>query len=625
MRQHNHAVANRWSLVCILFLAGLVGLVLPTIATAQGSAYVKAHYTKYEHQIPMRDGTKLFTAVYVPKDQSQRYPILLQRTPYSVRPYGADQYPNTLGPSSLFTAEGYVFAYQDVRGRWMSEGEFEDMRPQIPNKKSPRDIDESSDTWDTIEWLVKNIPGSNGQVGLWGISYVGFYAGVGMIDAHPALKVSSPQAPQTDWFMGDDVHHNGALFLQQEFNFDTFFGWPRPKPTTTFTGPRFNHGTPDAYDFFLRLGPLPRVNERYFKNQIRFWNDVMDHGTYDAFWRARNLLPHLKDIRPAVLTVGGWFDAEDLYGALQMYKHIDANSPATQNRLVMGPWFHGGWSRTDGEALGPVKFSEKTAVFYREKIEFPFFQYYLKGKGQLEPTKAWVFETGRNQWHRQEGWPPKQARPKSLYLSARGTLCFEPPSNVGSETYDEYLSDPAKPVPYTDTISIQYPRTFMVEDQRFAARRPDVLVYETDALKQDVSLAGPVEAALHVATSGTDADWIVKLIDVYPNDSSMGGYQQLVRGDVMRGKFRKSFENPEPFVPNEPSPVSFVMPDIYHTFRAGHRIMVQVQSSWFPLVDRNPQKFVDIYKATEGDFQKATMRVYRSRSMPSQLKVLVME
>jgi uncharacterized protein len=635
MRTLHYAIDRRLILVCNLLPAGLICLLLPAVATGQGVAYIKAHYTKYEYQIPMRDGVKLFTAVYVPKDQSQHYPILLQRTPYSVRPYGADQYPSTLGPSALFTTESYIFAYQDVRGRLMSEGEFEDMRPQIPDKKGPRDIDESSDTWDTIDWLVRHIPNCNGSVGLWGISYVGFYAGVGMVDAHPALKASSPQAPQTDWFMGDDVHHNGAFFLHQEFNFDTFFGWPRPKPTTKFSGTLFDHGTPDAYDFFLRLGPLSTANERYFKKQIRFWNDVMDHETYDAFWKARNLLPHLKNIRPAVLTVGGWFDAEDLYGPLQMYRQIEANSPATQNHLVMGPWFHGGWSRSDGDALGPVQFNAKTAVFFREKIEFPFFQYYLKGKGQLEHPKAWVFETGRNQWHRHETWPPRQSRPKSLYLNARGRLSFESPIDSGPETYDEYPSDPAKPVPYTDTIAIQYPRTFMIEDQRFAARRPDVLVYETDVLKQDVTFVGPVEAALQVATSGTDSDWIVKLIDVYPNDYPdpepnptgvpMGGYQQLVRGDVMRGKFRKSFENPEPFVPNTPTPVNFTMQDIYHTFRAGHRIMVQVQSSWFPLVDRNPQKFVDIYKATQADFQKATERVYRSQSLQSQLKVLVLE
>jgi putative CocE/NonD family hydrolase len=620
--------------VSSLFWASTVWLLLPHFVASQTVVNVKALYTKHEHQIPMRDGTKLFTIVYTPKDQSQKHPIMLQRTPYSVRPYGAEQYAGNLGPSPLFASDGYIFAYQDVRGRWMSEGQFEDMRPQIPNKKSPQDIDESSDTWDTIDWLVKNVPNSNGNVGLWGISYVGFYAGVGMVDAHPALKAASPQAPQTDWFMGDDVHHNGALFLHQEFNFDVFFGWPRPKPTSKFER-RFDFRNADAYDFFLRMGPLPQANEKYLKNQIRFWNDVMDHGSYDDFWKARNLLPHLKDIRPAVLTVGGWFDAEDLYGALQMFRQIEAHSPATKNHLVMGPWFHGGWSRSDGSSLGPVQFDAKTSIFFREKIEFPFFQYYLKGIGEIDHPKAWVFETGRNQWHRHENWPPKEARPKSVYLSAGGKLSFDPPSDASAEAFDEYTSDPEKPVPYTDVISIQYPRTYMIEDQRFAARRPDVLVYQTDDLEKDITFVGPVEAALHVATSGTDADWVVKLIDVYPNNSSnpspnptrvrMGGYQQLVRGDVMRGKFRKSFEKPEPFEPDVPDAVNFTMQDIYHTFRAGHRIMVQVQSSWFPLVDRNPQKFVDIYHATAGDFQKARQRVFRSGPRPSQLKLLVLE
>jgi putative CocE/NonD family hydrolase len=590
---------------------------------AQGLDYVKAHYTKYEYQIPMRDGVKLFMAVYVPKDQGQKYAILLQRTPYTVAPYGVDRYKADLGPSPHFGKEGYIFAYQDVRGKWMSEGEFADMRPQIPDKKSPKDIDESSDTYDTIDWLVKNIPNHNGNVGQWGISYVGFYAGVGMVSNHPALKASSPQAPQTDWFMGDDVHHNGAFFLAQEFTFDAIFSWPRPKPTTR-SNRNFQYGTPDGYEFFLRMGPLANANERYFKSQLPWWNDVMAHGNYDEFWQARNLLPHLKDIKPAVLTVGGWFDAEDLYGPLHMFRQIEAHSPGTKNHLVMGPWSHGGWSRGNGDSLGQVQFGSKTGVFYREQIEFPFFQHFLKGKGEWNGPKAWVFETGKNEWHKHDTWPPASVLLKALYLAAGGKLAAAAPGARGA--YDEYQSDPAKPVPYTNEIAVSYPRTFMVEDQRFAARRTDVLTYQTEPLTKDLTMAGPIEAALHVSTSGTDSDWIVKVIDVYPdNYFRLGGYQQLVRGDVMRAKFRHSFEKPEALAPNQPTPLNFTMQDVYHTFRKGHRIMVQVQSSWFPLVDRNPQTFVDIYKAKESDFQKATQRVYHTAAMPSQIKISVLE
>ena len=611
-----------------LLLGALVAVLLPQAAPGQGNAYViKDHYTKQEHLIAMRDGIKLFTIVYIPKDTSKSYPILLERTPYSAGPYGPDRFKGSIGPSSLFGREGYIVAYQDVRGKFMSEGEFAEMRPELTGKPGPSDIDESTDTYDTIDWLVKNIPNNTGRVGQWGISYVGFYAGVGMVNAHPALKASSPQAPQTDWFMGDDVHHNGALFLQQEFTFDATQGLPRPKPTQRMASRTFKYDTEDAYQFFLKMGPLPRANELYFKHQIAWWNDIMAHPNYDAFWQARNLLPHLKDIRPAVLTVGGWFDAEDLYGALNLHKQVEKHSPATKNYLVMGPWSHGAWAGRGGANLGSIRFGSDTSTFYRDNMEFPFFQYYLKDKGEMKLPKAWVFETGKNQWHQYSTWPPK-SQAKSLYLGAGKKLLFEPPTESGAQAFDEYVSDPANPVPYTTTKSIQYPRAFMVENQKFVASRPDVLVYTSEVLDKDLTLVGPVEAALNVSTSGTDSDWVVKLIDVNPDDATpaaMAGYQQLVRGDVMRGKFRKSFEKPEPFVANEPAAVSFTMPDIFHTFRKGHRIMVQVQSSWFPLVDRNPQTFTDIYQAKESDFQKATQRVFRTKEMPSQLKLSVLE
>lgn len=600
-----------------------------------GVEKIKAQYTKYEYRIPMRDGKKLFTAVYVPKDDAQKYPILMTRTPYTVRPYGVDQYKSDLGPSSLFAKEGYIFVYQDVRGRWMSEGEFVNMRPHQAAKKSKTDIDESTDTYDTIDWLLKHVPNHNGKVGMWGISYPGFYTAAGMIDAHPALKAASPQAPVTDWFIGDDWHHNGALFLPHCFNFMANFGHPRPEPTRK-ARPPFEHETPDGYQFFLRMGPLPNANTRFFKDDIAFWKEVMAHGTYDDFWKARNLRPHLKSIKPAVMTVGGWFDAENLFGALETYKHVEASSPNITNILVMGPWLHGGWQggRGDGDSLGHVSFNDKTSVFYREKIELPFFEFHLKGKGDYKHPEAWVFETGTNQWRKHDAWPPRNVESKSLFLRSSGRLSFDAPADADAElAHDEYPSDPARPVPFTDKIAIGMSAEYMVGDQRFAGRRPDVLVYESDVLTDDFTIAGPIQAELHVSTTGADSDWIVKLIDVYPEDYPdpnpnpsgvrMGGFQQLVRGDVMRGKFRNSFEKPEPFVPGKPAVVKFTLQDTCHTFRTGHKIMVQVQSTWFPLVDRNPQTFVDIYNAREADFKKATQRVYRTKEMPSKVTVKV--
>lgn len=597
---------------------------------------VKARYTKYEYRIPMRDGKKLFTAVYAPKDTTQTYPILITRTPYTCRPYGVDQYRAEIGPSEHFVKSGYIFVVQDVRGRWMSEGEYVNVRPHIAGKKAG-EIDESTDTYDTIDFLLKKVPGHNGKVGIWGISYPGFYTAAGMIDAHPALKAASPQAPVIDWFVGDDWHHNGALFLPHVFNFMANFGKPRPEPTKK-EKPRFDHDTPDGYDFFLKMGPLPNADSKHFKGEVAFWNEVMKHGTYDDFWKARNLRSNLKDIKPAVLVVGGWFDAENLFGALETYKTVKKTSPKTPNTLVMGPWLHGGWNRLDGDRLGHVSFNDKTGPYYREKIEFPFFEYHLKGKGKgkgkFETPAAWVFETGRNQWRTHDAWPPKAAKEVPFFFRAGGKLANEAPAEDGDSASEEYLSDPAKPVPYFDKVTIGMSPDYMVGDQRFAGRRPDVLVYETEPLAEDVTLAGPIRADLRVSTTGTDSDWIVKVIDVYPDDYPdpkpnpaevrMGGFQQLVRGDVMRGKFRNSFERPEPFEPGKPTTVAFTIPDSYHTFRAGHKIMIQVQSTWFPLVDRNPQTFCDIYSAKEADFKKATQRVYRGKSLPSAVRFTVL-
>ncbi len=621
----------------ILLASLLVCLPRPVAAQSTGDdklSEVKAQYTKYEYRIPMRDGKRLFTAVYVPKDQSQTWPILLTRTPYSANPYGADQYRETPGPSSLFTKAGYIFVIQDVRGRWMSEGEFVNMRPHIPAKNGPTDIDESSDTYDTIDWLLKHVPNHNGKVGQWGISYPGFYTAAGMIDAHPALKAASPQAPVTDWFVGDDWHHNGALILVHMFGFMSRFDRPRPEPTKKFNT-TFDYETPDGYEFFMKLGSLEHAGDRFFKGEAAFWNEAMQHGSYDDFWKARNIRAHLKEIKPAVLTVGGWFDAENLFGALEVYKQIKKNSPKTGNFLVMGPWIHGGW-RNDGSKLGDVSFNAKTGDYFREQMELPFFEFHLKGKGKAEFPEAWMFETGTNVWRKYETWPPKNAKPRTLYFHAGGKLSEEQPADARPDDgRDEYPSDPARPVPYQEKIAVRMLPEFKTADQRFAARRPDVLVYSTNVLEEDVTIAGSIDVKLFVSTTGTDADWVVKLVDVYPEDYpdpnpnpagiKMGGYQQLVRGDVMRGKFRNSYEKPEAFPPGKPTPVMFTMQDMCHTFRSGHRIMVQVQSSWFPLVDRNPQTFVDIYSAKDADFHKATHRVYRTRELPSAVSVLVVQ
>jgi putative CocE/NonD family hydrolase len=594
-----------------------------TFTSLAQSFIPKDNYIKREVYIPMRDGTKLFTAIYLPKDSSRNYPVLLNRTPYSIAPYGEENYPVALRPSEHFAREGYIFVFQDVRGKNKSEGTFIEMTPHKPIKKSKQDVDESTDTYDCIEWVLKNIKNTNGKVGQWGISYPGFYTSAGMIDAHPALKASSPQAPICDWFTGDDFHHNGAFFLPHFFGFSYSFGQPRPVPTIS-TGKSFKYPTSDGYKFYLDyIGPLKNVNN-YYNNEIAFWNDLSKHETYDEFWKVRNLRPHLKQIKPAVLVVGGWFDAENLYGALQTYQSIEKQSPKTTNGIVMGPWIHGGWNRTKGDFLGEINFRQNTSMYYRDSIEFPFFNYYLTGKGSYKPTEAIMFETGTNVWKKYDQWPPKNSTKQTYYLSS-GKLLSEP-----SSSSEIFVSDPKKPVPYMVNCETGMTKEYMVADQRFAATRPDVLVFQTSTLSEDMTYSGPVEVQLNVSTTGTDADWIVKIIDVYPDDApvdtvngkvvKMSGYQMLVRGDVMRGKFRNNFEKPEPFVPNQPTTVSFTLNDINHTFRKGHRLMIQVQSTWFPLVDRNPQQFINIFEANESDFIKATHTVYGNSSI-SFLKV----
>ncbi|MEM9917949.1 MAG: CocE/NonD family hydrolase [Bacteroidota bacterium] len=595
------------------------------LATAQSM------YDKSEYNIRMRDGVRLYTAVYVPKDASPEntYPILMKRTPYSCRPYGPTAYRDSIGPSRYLMEDKYIFVYQDVRGRWMSEGSYDNMRPHIPEKQSNKDIDESSDTYDTIEWLLKNVANNNGRVGQWGISYPGFYTTTGTICGHPALVASSPQAPIADFYF-DDFHHRGAYFLSY-FMATTVFGYQKEGPTTESWYPLIDAGTPDQYRFFLEMGPLKNGDKYYGKDNF-FWQQLKEHPDYDEFWQKRNILPHLKGIKHAVMTVGGWFDAEDLYGPLMTYKTIEKNNPGINNSLVMGPWSHGDWSKNRPEQnIGAVHFGKKISDFYQQEIEFRFFKHHLKGWDDTGLPEAYLFNTGSKEWEKFAKWPPANVQKKKLYLQVDQELGFDAPK--AKDSFSEYISDPAKPVPYSEDIKVVFtPRKYMTDDQRFAGRRPDVLVFETPPLTEAVTVSGEIMARLKVSTSGTDADWVVKLIDVYPGDHPdyahnppnirMGHYEQMVRSEVLRGRYRNDFNKPEPFTPGQITDVELPLQDVLHTFKKGHRIMIQIQSSWFPLIDRNPQKFVDnIFYADEADFIKATHRVYHSAEHTSHIEL----
>ncbi len=596
--------------------------------------YIRDNYTKREVRIQVRDGVKLFTSIYEPKDRSQKYPIMLNRTPYTVSPYGAG-FKTSLGPDELFAREGYIFVYQDVRGRWESEGQFEDVRPDIANTDKTK-IDESTDTYDTIDWLIKNVDNNNGRVGTYGISYPGFYTSAGSIDSHPALKACSPQAPVSDWFHGDDMHHNGALFLAQNYDFFGFFGFGQPRPVPTHTNDHLKkwtgRETQDGYDYFKQIGGLKETADSYEKGlgiRIKFWDDMMQHPNYDQFWKDRNILPKLKNITCATMTVGGWYDNEDLYGALHTYQHIEKQNPGIFNVLVVGPWFHGGWARDDGEWLGTAYFGGKQSDWYRHNMELPFFDHFLKGKGDISAIKEVnLFDTGSLEWKAFNEYEPTSGTDTALYLTANGGLTFSASVTKARSGFNEYISDPLKPVPYTQKITSNYPRDFMTEDQRFASTRPDVLVYQSAVLPEDITVTGEIKPNLFISSSGTDSDFVVKLVDVFPDDykypdgvkppanyaSSVfepGGYQMLLRGEPMPARFRKGFESSEALVPNTPTNLTFTMPGVAHTFKKGHRIMVQIQSTWFPLVARNPQQYSPNYKlGTAVDFRKATERVY---------------
>ncbi len=604
------------------------------------TSYVEENFDKQEVTITMRDGIKLHTSVYSPKDKSKKYPILLLRTPYSSRPYGKDKFPKKISPNKYMMKEGYIVVYQDVRGRWMSEGTYDNMRAYIPNKTSDKDIDESTDTYDTIDWLVKNVENNNGKVGIWGISYPGFYASYATLDAHPALKAASPQACIGDFFF-DDFHHNGAYMLSY-FRATSLFGTIKDQPTDTAWYKLPELDTEDQYQFFLDAGPLSNLN-KYFQYDTPdqrglrnnddvddvFWKELKDHPNYDSVWQKKGLIQHLKNVKPSVATmiVGGWFDAEDLYGPLETYKAIENHNPDNYNTIVFGPWDHGGWSRTKSQNIvGNYYFGDSISDFFQKNIESRFFEHFLKNEGDHNSglPEAYVFDTGKKAWSTFNSWPPENTRKEVLYLSADQKL------TSGKERLVPitYVSDLKRPVPYTEDIKTVFtPRKYMTDDQRFAARRPDVLVFETGVLDQDMTLSGDIMAKLKVATTGTDADWIVKIIDVHPAGAKsehdgmqghlkMSNYHLMVRSEVMRGKFRNSFSVPEPFVPNQVTDVNIKLQDVFHTFKKGHKLQVQVQSTWFPLIDLNPQTFVpNIFKAEESDFKTQTHSVFTSSSI----------
>ncbi|MBL8264721.1 CocE/NonD family hydrolase [Steroidobacter sp.] len=612
----------------VLSLIGMTAVLWMTASVAGEAAFdVQAHYDKAEYQIPMRDGVKLYTIVYTPKDTSRRYPILLRRTPYNIAPYGAGRMhaAEKLAPGDAFLREGYIFVLQTVRGRYKSEGEWENYRPLRIGKQG---TDESTDSYDSIDWLIGHLRHHNRRVGLWGISHDGWQTVMGMIDPHPALKAASPQATTADAFIGDDFHHNGA-FVQ------AILGWVK---YVTDSGAarfedaerkieRFDYGTPWSYEFFLNAGPVDQINRKYFGGTLnKQWDEVIEHPNYDAYWQRRNALSILDRIQLPTLNVLGWFDTADPYGSMATYKEIEKRNPRNQNTVVAGPWRHAGWRSDDGSKLGDVDFGAKTADYYREQIVFPFFQRHLKQQGDWSAPEAVMFETGNNAWHRFDQWPPQAVSSRKLYMQADHALSFDVPTGKAASACADYISDPAKPVPHESAIAFTTGDTWRIADQRLDATRPDVLGFQTEPLQEDVTIAGPIGVRLFASTTGTDSDWVVKVIDVHPGTAAqLPGYQQLVGMDLMRGRYRNSFETPEPMRAGEVTPIRFDIVDKFHTFKKGHRIRVHVQSSFFPYIDRNPQTFVDsIYRARPEDYVKATQRVCYSAEGPSHLVLPVL-
>jgi uncharacterized protein len=613
----------------IVVLVAAIVLLAPPSGLAQQVAhdYIAA-FDKTEVLIPTRDGVRLHTEIYTPKNATEPLPILFERTPYGISSSNGG-YTSMLSRYDAMMADGYIFVFQDIRGRYASEGKFVMLRP-IHNPADTKGVDESTDTYDTIDWLVKNVPHNNGRVGLDGISYDGFLVTMGMIDPHPALRAVSEQACMGDTFLGDDFFHNGAFRLSYAFEYAALL--ETSHENFSFSFDRF-----DTYDWYLRLGPLSNANAKYFHGSIPSWNDFIAHPNYDDFWKHHAVAYGLKEPTVPNLNVAGWWDQEDFYGPTALYERLEKSDKNNRNYIVAGPWNHGGWGHGKGANLGEIPFGSDTAVYFRQRIEAPWFAFWLKDKGSLPLNEALLFQTGSDTWTAFDSWPPREAQPHSLYFREDGKLSFDPPQATAAETFDSYISDPAHPVPNRNRpVDMTYPEdhpgswfTWLVQDQRFVDQRPDVLTWQTEALTENVTVAGSVTARLFASTTGSDADWIVKLIDVYPEEVStdwkLSGYQLMIADEIFRGRFRNSFEKPEPITPNQVTPFTIDLHTANHVFQKGHRIMVQVQSTWFPLYDRNPQKFVpNIFEAKDSDYQRATQRIYRSKRFPSAVEISVL-
>ncbi|MDQ6700157.1 MAG: CocE/NonD family hydrolase [Acidobacteriota bacterium] len=599
----------------------LLAFVYPLGCMAQSAPSVL--FSKSDVMIPMRDGVKLHAAIFKPVDAKAPLPIVFERTPYGAL---SDE-KNLLARYGHLIADGYIFAFGDIRGRFKSEGEFV-MQRQVRDKSNPKSIDESTDTYDTIEWLTKHVKGHNGRVGMLGISYGGWLTTMALLDPHPALKAASEQASPADMFLGDDFHHNGAFRLSYGFEYAALL------ETAKETNTNFAFDRADTFQWYLDLGPLFNANEKYFRNRIPTWNDFVRHPNYDQFWQRQAFQPYIGTPKVPNLNVGGWWDQEDFYGPLKIYELFEKHDTDRLNYLVVGPWNHGGWSRADGSKLGEIPFDSNTSKYFRTQIEAPWFAYWLKDKGTRDFPEALVFQTGSNRWEKYDSWPPRSASEKNLFLHAGGRLSWDAPAEDG-EAADSYISDPAHPVPYRHRpISPTYPGggwpAWLVEDQRFVDGRPDVASWTTDPLKEEVKIAGDIVAQIYASTTGTDSDWIVKLIDVYPesypDNATLAGYELMIASEILRGRFRESFENPTPIAANRPTPYRIDLHTNDHAFLKGHRIMVQVQSTWFPLYDRNPQTFVaNPFNAKESDYRKATQTVFRSKTLPSHIVLPVVE
>jgi hypothetical protein len=602
--------------VAILLLFAFTGR-----AQAPNSPDYSLLFDKTDVMIAARDGVKLHTEIYAPKNSTEPLPIVIERTPYGI--HDDDKgYSRILARYAEMIPDDYIFVFQDIRGRYGSEGTFVMQRP-VRDPKDPKAIDEGTDTYDTIDWLVKNVPHNNGRTGLVGISYGGWLTVMGMLEPHPALKAVSEQASPADMFLGDDFHHNGAFRLSYGFEYSTMM-------ETGKTNFAFKFDQFDTYEWYLRLGALSNADKNYVHGTLPTWKDFVAHPNYDAFWK-QEAMPYILT-KPKVpnLNVAGWWDQEDAYGPMKIYELLEKNDPDHLNYLVAGPWNHGGWARSSGKSLGAIPFGSDTSLYFRQKIEAPWFAYWLKNKGSLPLKEALLFQTGSNQWVQFDSWPPHDAATREIYFREDGKLSFDPPQVATPQSFDSYVSDPAHPVPYRHRpIDMTYPDdhpggwpTWLVEDQRFVDNRPDVLTWQTEELTEDMTVTGSVTAKLFASTTGSDSDWIVKLIDVYPekypDDWKLSGYELMIADEVFRGRFRKSFEKPEPITPDAITPFTIDLHTANHVFKKGHRIMVQVQSTWFPIIDRNPQKFVlNIFEAKESDYQKATQRIYRSKEYPS--------